>query len=254
MEYTVKDLAQISGVTTRTLRYYDEIGLLKPARVSSNGYRIYGNAEVDSLQQILFFRELGLGINDIKELLTSPEFDREKALQNHLTALRQKKAQIELLIENVNKTLCTLRGEIIMNDQEKFSGFKKHLIAENERTYGVEVREKYGNSSLDDSNARIMEMSETQYAQSEQLRLEINDTLKSAMAIGDPASKLAQKACELQKQWLCMFLSEGAYTKQMHRNLGIMYVSDERFRNYYDSVAEGCTEFLQEALNIYCSN
>jgi DNA-binding transcriptional MerR regulator len=254
MEYTVKKLAQISGVTTRTLRYYDEVGLLEPARVSSNGYRIYGNAEVDSLQQILFFRELGLGIDDIKQLLTSPEFDREKALQNHLIALRQKKAQIELLIENVSKTLCTLRGEIIMNDQEKFCGFKKHLIDENERTYGAEVREKYGNAAMDNSNAKIMGMSETQYTQSEQLRLEINDTLQAAMATGDPAGELAQKACELHKKWLCIFLSEGTYTKQMHRNFGIMYVSDERFRTYYDSVAEGCAEFLRKSLNIYCSN
>lgn len=83
MEYTVQKLANIAGLSTRTLRYYDEIGLLKPARTSTSGYRIYGQAEVDQLQQILFYRELGVNLEVIQEIITNPAFDRIKALQRH---------------------------------------------------------------------------------------------------------------------------------------------------------------------------
>lgn len=90
MEYKINQLAQISGVTTRTLRYYDEMGLLSPERVSTNGYRVYRQEQVDKLQQILFYRELGVALHDIKAILTAPEFDRQKALEQHLSALKSR--------------------------------------------------------------------------------------------------------------------------------------------------------------------
>jgi Predicted transcriptional regulators len=253
MEYTVSKLAQISNITTRTLRYYDEIGLLKPARVSSNGYRIYGRAEVDTLQQILFFRELGVGINDIKQLLTAPDFSREQALQKHLTSLRQKKEQIEALIENVSKTISSLKGEIAMSDKEKFNGFKQRLIDENEQKYGREAKEKYGDAIVNAANSKFMGLDEAQYAEAEHLRVEINKNLKAAMVTGNPACERAQKACMLHGQWICMFWTKGAYTKQAHKALGRMYVRDGRFKKYYDDIAEGCAVFFQKALELYCA-
>ena len=108
MEYTVKELSKISGISTRTLRYYDQIGLLVPPRLSSSGYRIYGESEVDILQQILFYRELGVSLDEIKKLLNAPDYDKEQSLQNHLDALVQKKARIESLINNVSTTIQSL--------------------------------------------------------------------------------------------------------------------------------------------------
>jgi DNA-binding transcriptional MerR regulator len=87
MEYTINKLAQIAGVSKRTLRYYEEMGLLTPSRVSSNGYRIYGQREVDLLQQILFYRELGVSLDEIKTIVCTKNFDGRAALENHLTAL-----------------------------------------------------------------------------------------------------------------------------------------------------------------------
>jgi len=87
MEYTVKELSKMSGISTRTLRYYDQIGLLVPPRLSSSGYRIYGENEADILQQILFYRELGVSLGEIKKLLNSPDYDKEKSLQSHLGAV-----------------------------------------------------------------------------------------------------------------------------------------------------------------------
>lgn len=253
MEYTVNKLASISGISTRTLRYYDEIGLLKPARVSSNGYRIYGKEEVDKLQQVLFYRELGLSLEEIQNLLSSKSFDRERALEGHLSALLKKKEQIETLIENVSKTIGSLKGEIKMSDKEKFEGFKKKLVDENEKKYGKEVREKYGDDAVEASNAKVMGMSQEQYEKAESLANEIGVALKEAMVSGNPGSDLAQKACDLHRQWLCMFWKDGAYSKEAHKNLGEMYVADERFKAYYDKIGEGCAEFFCEALKIYCA-
>lgn len=119
MEYTINELAKTAGVSTRTLRYYDQCGLLPPCRVSPNGYRIYGQKEVDRLQQILFYRELAMPLADIKKILETADFDRMTALENHLSALRAKRGRLDLLISNAEKTIKTMKGETVMSDKEK---------------------------------------------------------------------------------------------------------------------------------------
>ena len=139
-----KKLAELSGVSARTLRYYDEIDLLEPKRVNSSGYRIYGQAEVNLLQQILFYRELEMKLGEIKQIVHSETFDVETALGNHLTRLNQKRNRLDEIIETVEKSVQDVKGEIKMTDQEKFEAFKKEKIAKNEEQYGEEIREKYG--------------------------------------------------------------------------------------------------------------
>jgi len=250
MEYSMNALTKMSGVSARTLRYYDEIGLLKPARVASTGYRIYGQEQVDALQQILFFRELDFSLEDIKKLLNASDFDRVGAFAHHLSALQEKRKQIDTLILNVTKSMSVMKGETMMSDKEKFEGFKQTLIDENEKKYGAELRKKYGDEIVDASNNRLNGLTKEQYDESERLRLELEQTLKSAFDIGDPSGELAQKACDLHRRWLCFFYP--SYTKEYHMGLGEMYVTDERFRANYDKLALGCTEFLRDAINIYC--
>ena len=122
MKYTVKQLAALSGVTPRTLRWYDLEGLLKPLRRTDAGYRLYGPQEVDRLQQILFYRELGLELSAIRRLLDDPAFDREAALQSHLAALEARRTRLDALILTVKKTL---KGASMMSDLEKFECFKQ---------------------------------------------------------------------------------------------------------------------------------
>src|SRR6478735_5387324 len=117
MEYTVQKLASLAGVSTRTLRYYDEIGILKPARINSSGYRIYGQAEVDRLQQILFYRELGISLESIKEIVTVSSFDGAAALREHREKLLEKKEQLEMLIANVDKTIAVTEGRMNMSNK-----------------------------------------------------------------------------------------------------------------------------------------
>ncbi|WP_404330939.1 MerR family transcriptional regulator [Mesobacillus maritimus] len=205
MEYTVQKLASLAGISTRTLRYYDEIGLLKPARVNSSGYRIYGQNEVDRLQQILFYRELGVGLDMIKTIVTASTFDEASALKEHRQQLIEKRKQLDLLITNVEKTIASSEGRIEMSNKEKFKGFKKKLVDDNEKKYGKEARDLYGDEAVDQSNAKLMNMSQEDYEKVTKLEAEVKETLAKAHAIGNPASELAQRAADLHKQWLCFY-------------------------------------------------
>jgi MerR family regulatory protein./MerR, DNA binding. len=127
MEYTVRKLAGIAGVSPRTIRYYDEVGLLKPVRINSSGYRIYGRKEVDRLQQIMFYRELGFSIEKIKEIIDSPEFDEIKALKSHREQLVNKRKQLDLLIENVEKHYSIKKGVYICQTKKNLKDLKKNL-------------------------------------------------------------------------------------------------------------------------------
>ncbi len=250
MEYTINKLAKMAGVSTRTLRYYDEFGLLSPERINSNGYRIYGQKQINRLQQILFYRELSVPLEEIKSMLSSKDFDEQAALECHLSSLLTRRKQLDMLIANVEKTIKAAKGETIMSDKEKFEGFKKKLVDDNEQKYGKEAREKYGEEAVDRSNAKLMGMSREQHAELEKLTVELNETLKAAFEQGDPAGELAQKACELHKKWLCFFWD--GYSKQAHIGVTQMYVDDPRFTAYYDKIAVGCAAFLRDAVLIYC--
>ncbi|MGG1639641.1 MerR family transcriptional regulator [Paenibacillus sp. NRS-1760] len=249
MEYTIQKLGRLAGISTRALRYYDEIDMLKPARLNSSGYRIYGQAEVDRLQQILFYKELGIGLEEIKAIVTSPSFDGEKALLQHRQKLLEKRVQLDQLIANVDKTLAQKEGRIIMENKEKFEGFKQQLLNENEKSFGKEIREKYGNKQVDLSNQIIKNMTKEQHTEIEKLGAEVISVLEEAFATGDPAGQLAQKAANLHRQWLSFYW--GCYTKEAHAGVAQMYVDDERFTAYYDKNQPGAAVFLRDAILIY---
>jgi len=249
MEYTIQKLAQLAGISTRTLRYYDEIDILKPARINSSGYRIYGQTEIDRLQQILFYRELGVSLENIKAIITDPKFDDTKALKQHREKLLEKRQHLDQLIANVEKTIASTEGRISMTDKEKFEGFKKKLIEENEEKYGQEIREKYGDDTINKSNAKLMNMTQEQYEEVTALEKRFKETLAEAFRMGDPGSELAQKTAELHKQWLTYFWHE--YSNEAHAGLAQMYVDDERFTAYYDKKVPGTAAFLRDVIQIY---
>ncbi|KIL39845.1 MerR family transcriptional regulator [Gordoniibacillus kamchatkensis] len=251
MEYTVQKLGRLAGVSTRTLRFYDEIGILKPARINSSGYRIYGQKEVDRLQQILFYRELGVSLDRIKQIVTDPSFNGADALKEHREQLLDKRKQLDLLISNVEKTIALYEGRITMTDKEKFEGFKQKLMEDNENKYGKEIREKYGDDVVDKSNEKLMNMTQEQHEAAARLVAEMTSTLAEAFKTGDPAGELAQKAAELHKQWLMFYWSE--YSKEGHAGLAQMYVDDERFTAHYDAEQPGTAAFLRDAIHIYTS-
>ena len=250
MEYTVKTLAQLSGVTPRTLRWYDKEGLLKPLRITDAGYRIYGPEQVDRLQMILFYREMGVELSAIRSILSDPDFDRTEALQNHLSELEKRRERLDALILTVQKAITETKGGSKMSDFEKFEALKRSMIQNNEAQYGREIREKYGDEAIDRSNEKVLSMTEEDYSDVQSLEHAICSALTEAVRSGvSPAGEAGLKIAELHRKWLSYYWT--TYTPQAHAGLARMYVLDERFTAYYDKEEPGCAAFLRDAILAY---
>ncbi|OUO91778.1 MerR family transcriptional regulator [Gordonibacter sp. An230] len=250
--YTVRELAELSGCTVRTLHHYDELGLVR-ARRAANGYRRYGPAEVGRLQQVLLYRECDMPLADIKRLLDDPSFDARGALAGHLRELKARRKRLDGLIASVERTLACTEGADAMSDRERFEAFKQGLVEDNERRYGAEARGRWGDAAVDASSAKVRGMTEGDYEHAQALEQEVKDALAAALRTGDPAGAEARRAADLHRQWLCCFWQDGAYSKEAHRGLAEAYVADDRFKAYYDAVAPGAAEFLRDAIRAYCA-
>jgi DNA-binding transcriptional MerR regulator len=250
MEYSIRELADLSGVTTRTLRWYDQIGLLKPCRIAESGYRCYGPAEVNRLQDILYFRALGVELARIKECLDDPSFDRPAALKSHLAALEEERNRLDELIRSVRETLEAEERNEAMHDEKKFEAFKRKAVEENEAKYGKEVRRRYGDQEADRANAAVMGMSREQYENQTTLDEEIRRRLEAAVNAGqNPSDDEGREIVRLHKRWL---VGTGMpYEVNRHKGIAELYVADERFTAYYDRTVSGCARFLRDAVQIW---
>lgn len=234
MEYTIKQLAEIAGVSSRTLRYYDEIGLLKPKEINLSGYRIYGEKEVDILQQIMFYKSIDMKLDDIKETILNPNFDIEKALLEHHRKLIEKQAYMEKIIEAVEKTIAHNKGEIRMSDKEKFESFKQEKINENERLYGEEVRSKYGDKVVDESKNKFVHLTEEEFNEMNEIENKLIEDLVKVVNSKNLDSEEAKSVFENHKKWLSFNMK---YSSEVHKGIAQMYVLDERFASYYNDKA-----------------
>lgn len=251
MEYRISQLAKLSGVSTRTLRYYDEIELLNPNHINSSGYRIYNQTEVDLLQQILFYRELDMSLEEIKQIIHGENFDVERALEHHHIQLIHEKKRLEQLIQTVEKSIQAYKGEYKMTDKEKFEALKKDQLRQNEEQYGNEIRQKYGEKVVEQSNEKFAGMTKRNYQSIEQLTEELNNKLAEATKEGRPESETGQEVAALHQQWIQHSWPADYYTEENHYNLSLMYIEDERFKAYYENIAPGAAEFLNKALKVY---
>lgn len=249
MEYTIKKIANLSGVSARTLRFYDEIDLLKPARVNSSGYRIYGQNEVNRLQQILFYREMDLKLEKIKEILDNPDFDVEQALMEHQEKLVAKRQEIDRLLASVQQTMKYYKGEIEMSDQEKFTAFKEQKVAENEAKYGKEIREKYGEETVERSNKKYLNLTEEQMQEMAETEVQLFEKIGVYLEQPEIESDVAKEIFRLRKKWLSY--TWPTYSAEAHKGLGMMYIADERFTAYYDEKHAGAAQALNDAIQYY---
>ena len=156
MSYTVKQLAKISGISSRTLRFYDEIGLLKPARYGDNTYRYYEEEQLLLLQQILFFRELGFPLNDIQGFMSNPGFDKIKTLGEHRISLQRSLEKTEALIKTIDKTVSHLKGEKKMNATNLYEGFHSKIEKAVE-DFTSEMQQSYVDNGMSKEDMDIME-------------------------------------------------------------------------------------------------
>ena len=239
----IHELAKLSSISTRTLRYYDEIGLLVPDKKEDTGYRVYNQHHIDRLQQILFYRELDMPLAQIKDILDSEKFEQLDSLRHHQQALLQKQQRVNKLLETIKLTIQSIEEGTNMTNEQKFEAFKQQLIDENEKNYGKEIREKHGEESVLASYGMVKNMTEEQYEAAQQLEKMLLERLEEAMGEGDPTSELALEVAELHKRWLSFYWPK--YTKEAHAGLAQIYIADERFIAYYDSqVAPNATQFL----------
>lgn len=247
MEYSIRELSELAGVSTRTLRYYDEIGLLKPLYVNEAGYRFYGGHEAALLQQILFYRERGFGLQQIQRILYQEDFDMLHALQEHLLELEEQRTHIDALIRVVKQTIASEKGECEMTEKEKFEAFKKELVEDNRKAYGAELLERYGAEELEASDRKLLHMSKEEYESFRSMEQRIREWLMTGVKAGlKPESEEAGELVRLHKSWLMM--TWRSYSPETHKGLAAAYVEDERFRQYYDGEMQGCALLLKQSI------
>ncbi len=240
--YTVKQLAELAHVSRRTLHYYDEIELLKPATVAANGYRQYSEASLLRLQQIMFYREIGLELRQIKQVLDAPDFDLVRALRSHRATMQEKIDRLRTLIETVDVTIAHVVGEIDMTKKNIFKGFNE----ETQKKYEQEAVEAWGetasdsiaywNSYSDARKAEIMQEGDEIYAQ-------LADHIDKA-----PESPEVQALLVRWHEHLRYFYEPSI---EMIEGLGNMYFEHPDFNATFTAIDPAFPAFLQQAITVY---
>jgi DNA-binding transcriptional MerR regulator len=244
MAYTVKFVAEASGISIRTLHHYDAISLLKPAQVSASNYRLYSEADLQKLQQILFFRELGFSLKQIKDIVDSPDFDRRQALLHHKNALLMRLERIRRLIQTIDRTLDSEERTIAVTEQEMFDGFDP-------TQYEEEGESLWGNRpAWKESQQRTRRYSKQDWKDIQAEAKMIAEAIASRMdlAPGDP---------EVQ-EWIAQYhqhINDRYYTctTRIFRGLADSYVQDERFTASWERVKPGMAQFMNAAMIMYCN-
>jgi len=241
--YATGELAKISGVSTRTLQFYDKIGLLKPESYSGSGYRRYDDAAALRLQQILFFRELGFGLSEIKAIMEKPDFDLLSALESHRELLKEKADRLGELLTTVNRTIRKLKGEKEMEIKDYYKGFSDKEV----EAIRKEAREKYGEKTIADSEARVTAMGKEKW---DALQAEFGQTYHKIVANMEkgPESKEVQ---EQIARWRQLMENFHHYTDEMILGLGRMYSEDERFAAFYLKFHPDMPRFMTAAIEHY---
>lgn len=249
MAYTINQLGKLSGVSTRTLRFYDEIGLLAPAFYGENQYRYYKEEQLLMLQQILFFRELGFPLNDIQRILSSDDFDKIESLKAHKSMLQSGFDRTATLIKTIDKTISHLRGKIIMRDAEMYDGFDPIKQQEHEK-YMLDTG-IISQKQIDDSWQRVSNWKKSDWEQfkdsGEKLHLALAEVFKRELKIdSDEVQKLIQHHYDLVNNFWTP-------TKETYLGLGQMYLDHPDYRLFYNRYHPDLVEYLVEAMKLFAN-
>lgn len=246
MAYTVQQLADLAGVSVRTLHYYDEIDLLKPSTVQKNGYRYYEEKELLTLQQILFFRELDFSLEDIKKILSAPGFDMKEALQDQRKLIEIRKKRLSRLVKTIDKTILKLNHKITMQDDELYGNFTK----EEAEKYAEEARQRWGNTdAYKQSQERVKKMGKEGLKKVMEAGQKLLHELAAEMKNGTDVKDAKVQALIARHYDGLRAFYEPNY--EMYRGLAEMYVNDPRFKANYEKVAEGLAEYLRDGMIYY---
>jgi DNA-binding transcriptional MerR regulator len=241
--FTVRQLSKLAGVTPRTLRHYDDIGLLKPSRIGENGYRYYGEEALLKLQQILFYRELDMPLEEIRKIMGRRDFDLLAALQSHREALQKKAARLDQLLVTVDNTIQHIKGEKLMSQKGLFKGFSE----EEQDKLALEAGQMYDPETVRESNrkwkAYSKEKKDAILAEGSQIYLDMIAAMpKSA------SSPEAQAIVERWRRHMDYF-----WTPNLDQLAGLadMYNNDPKFKANFDDMHPKLAEFMREVVKVY---
>jgi DNA-binding transcriptional MerR regulator len=244
MKFTVKQLANLAGVTPRTLHYYDEIGLLQPSTYGDNGYRYYDESAILRMQQILFYRELGFSLEQIRQILNDPDFDLVTALSRHRKALQQRIKRLEQLIHTVDNTILHVQGKHTMDTLEFYKGFDE----EKQKLRTEQAHERWGEKAMAhtrDWNAYTPQEKDAILREGH----EINTGIAKNMERGY-ASPEVQYWIGRWHEAINTYFYECSL--EVFEALGHGYVEDPEFRQFYDQIRPGMAAFMEQAMSHYC--
>jgi DNA-binding transcriptional MerR regulator len=244
--FTVKQLSKLAGITPRTLHHYDAIGLLKPSRVGDNGYRYYGEESLLRLQQILYYRELGIPLEDIKKIMGRRDFDVLGALHSHKDALQKQVVRMNRLIQTVDNTINHLKGNNAMSNKAYFEGFSE----EEQEKYAAEAEKMYDPETVRESNRKW----KAYPAAKKEAILAEGNAIYTDMIAAMPkgaASKEVQGIVERWRRHMDYF-----WTPKLDQLLDLVngYNDDPRFRANFDKMHPQLAEFFREAVKVYVTN
>jgi DNA-binding transcriptional MerR regulator len=242
--YTVSQLARMAGVTVRTLHHYDQIGLLEPSARTEAGYRLYGEAELLRLQQILFFRELDMPLDEVRQIVDDPGFDQIAALEHHRQLLHRRMERLARLLRTIDRTIDRLtEGDMTLTDQELYEGFTTEQI----ERYKREARQMYDSALVEESERRVKQMSRAEWKAVGAEGEAVTSGL-AALADREPADAEVQELIARHHAWIENFFPCSA---EVYRGLGQGYVEHPEFRAFYEKYRPGLADFLSAAMNHY---
>ncbi len=244
MRLSIGALSKLSGVSIRALHHYDQIGLLQPSEVAESGYRYYDDAAIERLWQILFYRELDFPLGDIGEILSSPAFDKNRALKEHLSLLTQKRERLDRLIDLVSNAM---KGETNM----EFKEFDTSEIDALREQYAEEAKARWGNTEAYRESAwRTAKYSAEDFARIQEQSADLFRDFAALVGV-NPSDTRVQA---LVKRWQTL-ISESYYfcSDEILESLGQMYVEDERFTKNLDKFGAGTAKLMSDAIAVYCA-
>ncbi len=249
-QYSVQQLASLAQISVRTLHHYDQIGILKPHTRTAAGYRLYSIQELLRLQQILFYKELDIPLEEIGRILDDPDFDPIAALHRHRISIQEKQERYVQLLVTIDKTIRKLHGKQNMkSDEEYYKGFSPEEKAAFEQ-YEMEALETYDPVLVKQINDKAKRWSKEKW---DSLKWEGNELSKSlATLMGTPVDHPdVQQLIARHHAYLENFYYASA---EMYKGLAQLYVDDPRFRESYDTYRPGLADYLKEAIDYYCKN
>ncbi|MCA9915654.1 MAG: MerR family transcriptional regulator [Anaerolineae bacterium] len=243
--YTVKEVAELAGISIRTLHYYDEIDLLKPSQVAENGYRYYDEAALLRLQQVLLYREIGMPLAKIREILNQPDFDLLTALREHRTRLIEKVEDYQQIIVTLDQTILHVTGEETMSDKKIFGWVSE----EEQKEYEREVRLSYDQSVVQESAKRWGSYNDAQKQAIFDEGNKIYQEFIVAMDAGaNPRDDVIQRLLVRWHNHLHCFYEP---TLDILRGLGMLYNTDERFIANFRKLHPDLPQFLEDSIEFY---